>query len=205
MTIFVSFCPDKMMLNHLEYDDTFVVFANSHLRITYNSYSRYNFELKDGDGNIHYINSDIKKEYKTNICVTVDRETKKFKMYQDGILLDIKKYDIDFKFDNKTFYLGCDKDKNYFNGVINEFAIYDCILIAEEIENNLNYLVLDRKEPKVALLVHPYLEAHFKRGLISRQVKWFFKFKKWIPVRGVVANQLLEYHFVNEKNETIAL
>lgn len=79
------------------------------------------------------------------------------------------------------------------------------ILFAEEIENNLNFLVLDRKEPKVALLVHPYLESHFKRGLISRQVKWFFKFKKWIPVRGVVANQLLEYHFVNEKNETIAL
>jgi ribonuclease G len=79
------------------------------------------------------------------------------------------------------------------------------ILFAEEIENNLNYLVLDRKEPKVALLVHPYLESHFKRGLISRQVKWFFKFKKWIPVRGVVANQLLEYNFVNDKNETIEL
>jgi len=79
------------------------------------------------------------------------------------------------------------------------------ILFAEEIENNLNFLVLDRKEPKVALLVHPYLESHFKRGLFSRQVKWFFKFKKWIPVRGVVANQLLEYHFFNEKNETIAL
>jgi len=79
------------------------------------------------------------------------------------------------------------------------------ILFAEEIENNLNFLVLDRKEPKVALLVHPYLESHFKRGLISRQVKWFFKFKKWIPVRGVVANQLLEYTFVNDKNETIVL
>jgi len=79
------------------------------------------------------------------------------------------------------------------------------ILFAEEIENNLNYLVLDRKEPKVALLVHPYLESHFKRGLFSRQVKWFFKFKKWIPVRGVVANQLLEYTFVNDKNDTIAL
>lgn len=79
------------------------------------------------------------------------------------------------------------------------------ILFAEEIENNLNFLVLDRKEPKVALLVHPYLESHFKRGVISRQVKWFFKFKKWIPVRGVVANQLLEYTFVNDKNETIAL
>ena len=79
------------------------------------------------------------------------------------------------------------------------------ILFAEEIENNLSYLVIDKKEPKVTLLVHPYLESHFKRGLISRQMKWFFKYKKWITVRGVVANQLLQYSFLNDKNEEIAL
>jgi ribonuclease G len=53
--------------------------------------------------------------------------------------------------------------------------------------------------------VHPYLEAYFKKGLISKQVKWFFKFKKWIPVRGVTAHHLMEYSFVNKKNEGIAL
>jgi ribonuclease G len=79
------------------------------------------------------------------------------------------------------------------------------ILFAEEIENNLSYLVIDKKVSKVTLLVHPYLESHFKRGLISRQMKWFFKYKKWITVRGVVANQLLQYSFLNDKNEEIAL
>lgn len=79
------------------------------------------------------------------------------------------------------------------------------ILLAEEIESNLNFLLLDRKEGHVTLLVHPYLEAYFKKGLISRQVKWFFKFKKWIPVRGVTAHHLMEYSFVNKKNEGIAL
>ncbi|HNR85326.1 MAG TPA: Rne/Rng family ribonuclease [Taishania sp.] len=79
------------------------------------------------------------------------------------------------------------------------------ILFAEEIENNLQFLVLDRKEKHVALLVHPYLEAYFKKGLISRQVKWFFKFKKWIPVRRATANQLLQYSFVDNNNEEIAL
>jgi ribonuclease G len=78
-------------------------------------------------------------------------------------------------------------------------------LFAEEIENNLNFLMTDRKELKVNLLVHPYLEAYFKNGLISRQMKWFFKYKKWIPVRGVTANNLLQYTFVNDKNEEIAL
>jgi ribonuclease G len=79
------------------------------------------------------------------------------------------------------------------------------ILLAEEIEMNLNYLLLDRKENHVTLAVHPYLESYFKVGLISRQLKWFFKYKKWIPVRGVTSQHLLQYSFLNKKNEDIAL
>jgi ribonuclease G len=79
------------------------------------------------------------------------------------------------------------------------------ILLAEEIESNLNYLLTDRKESSVSLLVHPYLEAYFTKGLISRQVKWFFKYKKWIQVRAVTAHHLLQYSFVNKNNEEITL
>lgn len=78
------------------------------------------------------------------------------------------------------------------------------ILFAEEIENNLSFLLLDKKEKDIALLVHPYLESYFKKGLISRQMKWFFKYKKWIPVRGMSAHNLLQYTFVNKKNEEIS-
>ena len=79
------------------------------------------------------------------------------------------------------------------------------ILFAEEIETNLNYLMLDRKEKHVTLQVHPYLEAYFKIGLFSRQMKWFFKYKKWIPVRGVTSQHLLQYSFLNKDNEEITL
>ena len=79
------------------------------------------------------------------------------------------------------------------------------ILLAEEIESNLNYLLTDRKEAAVSLLVHPYLEAYFKCGIISRQIKWFFKYKKWISIRGVVANHLMQYSFVDSNNDTLAL
>jgi ribonuclease G len=40
---------------------------------------------------------------------------------------------------------------------------------------------------------------------MSKQMKWFFKYKKWVPVRGVTANNLLEYKFVDDKNEEITL
>lgn len=83
--------------------------------------------------------------------------------------------------------------------------IHASILYAEEIENNLQFLVVDRKEKYITLLVHPYLEAYFKNGLISRQMKWFFKYKKWIPIRRATVNNLLQYSFVNNKNEEITL
>lgn len=79
------------------------------------------------------------------------------------------------------------------------------ILFAEEIENNLHYLLEDRKMKDVTLWVHPYLESHFKRGLLSRQVKWFFKYKKWIPVRGIAAHHLMQYSFVDKDKKEIAL
>ncbi len=79
------------------------------------------------------------------------------------------------------------------------------ILFAEEIENNLHYLLEDRKMKDVTLWVHPYLESHFKRGLLSRQVKWFFKYKKWIPVRGIAAHHLMQYTFVDKDKKEIAL
>lgn len=79
------------------------------------------------------------------------------------------------------------------------------ILFAEEIEMNLNFLLADKKEKKIVLLVHPYLEAYFKKGLISKRWKWFMKYKKWVDVRGVTAYHLLEYNFLDKNNNEIAL
>ena len=78
------------------------------------------------------------------------------------------------------------------------------ILFAEEIENNLDYMI-KRGEKGFALLVHPYLEAYFKNGFMSRQMKWYFKYKKWIPVRGMSSQHLLQYKFVDKNNDEIAL
>jgi ribonuclease G len=79
------------------------------------------------------------------------------------------------------------------------------ILFAEEIENNLDYLLNDRHVKGLTLLVHPYLEAFFKKGIMSRQLRWFFKYKTWIPVRGVTAHHLLQYSFVDKANNEIPL
>ena len=77
------------------------------------------------------------------------------------------------------------------------------ILFAEEIESNLDYLMSKNKPGTISLCVHPYLEAFFKKGVLSKQVRWFFKYKKWVPVRGLSSYKLLEYSFRNQKNKKI--
>ena len=79
------------------------------------------------------------------------------------------------------------------------------ILFADEVENNLTYLVEDKKEKDIILYVHPYIESHFKRGLISKQIKWFLKFKKWVPVVGVTNYHLLQYAFKTKGGKVIEL
>jgi len=79
------------------------------------------------------------------------------------------------------------------------------ILFAEEIESNLHFLISDKGVKDFTLYVHPYLEAYFKKGIMSRQMKWFLKYKKWIPVSGITGNQLLQYSFVTKDNEEITL
>jgi ribonuclease G len=79
------------------------------------------------------------------------------------------------------------------------------ILFAEEIENNVAYLLGDRNEKFVTLHVHPYLASYFQKGMFSKQVRWFFRFKKWVNVVGNSDFHLLEYKFRNKEKEDIVL
>lgn len=77
------------------------------------------------------------------------------------------------------------------------------ILFAEEIENNLNYILSEGKVAKLTLHVHPYLESFFTKGMFSKRFKWFMKHKKWVNVRGLSSFHLLQYEFTDAKGEVI--
>jgi len=77
------------------------------------------------------------------------------------------------------------------------------IMFSDEIENTLDYLIMDKKHDKLSLLVHPYLAAYFTKGLMSVRFKWFLKYKKWISVEPVSANQLVEYSFLDKSHKKI--
>lgn len=78
------------------------------------------------------------------------------------------------------------------------------ILFAEEIESNIEYIIQKNPKTGIELNVHPYLEAFFTKGLISKQVKWFLKHKKWVTIRGLSSYRLLEYEITDKNKNKIS-
>jgi ribonuclease G len=77
------------------------------------------------------------------------------------------------------------------------------IMFTDEIESSLDFIMTQKKIKKLTLLVHPYIESYFTKGLISRRVKWFFKYKKWVSVKPASANNFFEFSFLDDKNKKI--
>ncbi len=83
--------------------------------------------------------------------------------------------------------------------------IKPAILIEENIENILDFLFQKQSEREITIELHPILYAYFTKGLISKQMKWFFKYKKWIRLRENSEAHLLQYKFFNKEMEEIIL
>lgn len=79
------------------------------------------------------------------------------------------------------------------------------IILVDEIENNLHYLIKDQNEKNLKLAIHPYLHAYLVKGFPSIQMKWFLKYGKWISITPVASLHLLEYQFLNKIGEEILL
>jgi ribonuclease G len=79
------------------------------------------------------------------------------------------------------------------------------IVLMDDIQNNLNYILTEQNEKKITLCVHPYIEAYIKKGMVSCQMRWFFKYGKWINVKGVPSYFLTQFNFLNSKEEEIKL
>lgn len=154
-TLSVSFCPDDgIRLNHEKESDEFTIFSipGYDFAISYTSFNRYNFCVFDNKLKAYFINSEIKRNYLTNITITFDSLDKIIKVYQDGKLIGetekLNRFLTDYK-KEKYFYLGVGKPErdiipNWFKGYFKSFAYYDGILNKNEITeigNNFDELL----------------------------------------------------------------
>ncbi len=81
------------------------------------------------------------------------------------------------------------------------------ILLVDQIENTLKFILQEQNQKNVTLSVHPYLEAYIKqKGLFrSMQWKWYFEHKQWVKVQGIPSQGIMEYKFYNKEMDEIVM
>jgi ribonuclease G len=79
------------------------------------------------------------------------------------------------------------------------------ILVLEEIERDIHYMLESRPSSRFNLHLHPFIHAYMRKGFLSLQVKLFFKYKKWIPLVPNADYHLNEYRFFDKSDDEIRL
>lgn len=79
------------------------------------------------------------------------------------------------------------------------------IILIDQIENNIRYLIQDQNEPFVKIAIHPYIYAYLTQGFPSIRMKWYATFKRWIRLKPMPSYHLLEYHFFNKVEDEIKM
>lgn len=79
------------------------------------------------------------------------------------------------------------------------------ILIIDEIENNLQYLLQEQNEMNLTITVHPFVHAQLTIGFPSLRMKWMWRYKQRIHIKPSASHHFLEYHFFNSKNDELKM
>ncbi len=80
------------------------------------------------------------------------------------------------------------------------------IIITDEIENNIKYLLQEQNEKQITIEVHPFVHSFLTKGMLSSlRSKWKRKFKKKIIVKKNSTFHYLEYHFYDSTGEELKI
>lgn len=79
------------------------------------------------------------------------------------------------------------------------------ILIADQIENGLKFLLEKQNMKQITLVTHPYLHAYFTKGIFSKRFGWLLKHGRWVKMIEDTSLAVTEFHFINKEQEPIAL
>jgi ribonuclease G len=79
------------------------------------------------------------------------------------------------------------------------------VVILDEIENNLRYLIQDQNERSLSLTVHPFIYHFLKTGWRSPQKNWFRKYRRWVRINKSNSFHMLQYKFFNKNGDEIKM
>ncbi len=79
------------------------------------------------------------------------------------------------------------------------------ILLTDEIERALNFIMESRPKAKLKLKVHPFIAAYLKRGLPSLQMKWYLKHYRWLQIMEDNDFPVTSFKFYDGEEDEIKL
>ena len=79
------------------------------------------------------------------------------------------------------------------------------IIVTDSIETAIDFVLHKQNEKKIRLSLHPFLESYYTKGLMSRQVKWYFKYNTWITITADSSLGLMDFKIYNRQGEAIKI
>ena len=79
------------------------------------------------------------------------------------------------------------------------------ILLTDDIERDLDFIMEARPKAKLKLKVHPFIGAYLKRGMPSLQMKWYLKYYRWLQIVQDNDFPITSYKFFDGDDEEIKL
>ena len=79
------------------------------------------------------------------------------------------------------------------------------IQVTDDIDNSIDDLLVNQNQSGLTLSVHPFLYAYYTKGLVSRQMKWYLKYYKWVKLVKDSSLGLTDYRIEDERGEEIQL
>jgi ribonuclease G len=78
-------------------------------------------------------------------------------------------------------------------------------IVTDLIENNLDYILSKQNESGISIVLHPFIYAYYREGLISKQMKWFLKYRIWVKLIKDSSIGITEFHFLNKLGDEIEI
>ncbi|PTX22844.1 ribonuclease G [Pontibacter mucosus] len=79
------------------------------------------------------------------------------------------------------------------------------ILVTDEIDAAVDDLLTSHNHKSLEIYLHPFVHAYYTKGLFSRQVKWFFKYFRWVSLIKDTSLGIMEFKVIDSRGEEIEL
>lgn len=79
------------------------------------------------------------------------------------------------------------------------------ILVSDQIEKNLEYVLTTQNQKGITMTVHPFLHAFFTKGIFSKRWEWYRKYHTWVKIEMDSSFGLSDYSFNDKMGEEIEM